>query len=297
LLFDVSAATAQDGAALYASICSKCHNDVNHPKAVVYNAAGNVAIIEAVNAFGMGATGSLADHTAIATYLDSVKPTINMAPVAHDSPTIINLYDIIVSAAEQHADWQIIANIVTVSPPAKGTVSYRFANGFALPSLATYTPFPGQSGIDTWTYQGIGQLGTTTIRTASVNIAPASSLTINYQGLWFNPAEAGWGINFAHQGDTIFASWYTYDLSGKPTWLVMTANKTTGNTYTGQLFQGTGPAFDSVPFPPLGSPGGAVVGGLGGTATVTFTDANNAMFTYTVTGAASQAKAITRQLF
>ena len=119
----------------------------------------------------------------------------------------------------------------------------------------------------------------------------------NYQGLWFNPAEAGWGINFAHQGDTIFASWYTYDLSGKPTWLVMTANKTAPNSYTGQLFQGTGPAFDSVPFPPLGSPGGAVIGGLGGTATVTFTDANNAMFTYTVTGTASQTKAITRQLF
>jgi hypothetical protein len=117
----------------------------------------------------------------------------------------------------------------------------------------------------------------------------------NYQGLWFNPAESGWGINFAHQGDLIFASWFTYDLTGKGTWLVMTAAKTTGTTYSGQLFQGTGPAYDAVPFPPLGSPGGAVVGGLGGTGTVTFSDANNATFSYTVAGI-TQTKTITREL-
>jgi hypothetical protein len=123
-----------------------------------------------------------------------------------------------------------------------------------------------------------------------------SAPVANYQGLWFNPAESGWGINFAHQGDVIFASWFTYDLTGKGTWLVMTASKTAPNTYSGQLFQGTGPAFDTVPFPPLGSPGGATVSGLGGTGTITFTDANNATFAYTVAGI-SQTKTITRQLF
>jgi len=126
--------------------------------------------------------------------------------------------------------------------------------------------------------------------------AGAASAAANYQGLWFNPAESGWGINFAHQGDVIFASWFTYDLTGKGTWLVMTANKTAPNTYTGQLFQGTGPAFDAVPFPPLGSPGGATVSGLGGTGTLSFIDSNNATFTYTVAGI-SQTKTITRQLF
>ena len=153
LLFDAPAATAQDGAALFASICSGCHNDVQHPKGLVYNAAGNAAIIEAVNAFGMGATGSLADHISIAAYLDTVKPTINKAPVAHDSlGTLISLRDIVVSAAQLHASWKIIADIVTVSPPTKGTVTYEIANGFAAPSFVTYVPFPGQSGTDTWTY-------------------------------------------------------------------------------------------------------------------------------------------------
>ncbi len=29
-------------------------------------------------------------------------------------------------------------------------------------------------------------------------------------------SESGWGINFAHQGDIIFATWFTYDADGKP---------------------------------------------------------------------------------
>jgi hypothetical protein len=127
------------------------------------------------------------------------------------------------------------------------------------------------------------------------NVEGPPGAAANYQGLWFNPAEAGWGINFAHQGDLIFASWFTYDLAGKDTWLVMTATKTGPDTYSGQLFQGTGPAFDAVPFPPLGSPGGAVVGGLGGTATVTFTDPNNGTLTYTLADI-TQMKSITREL-
>jgi hypothetical protein len=124
--------------------------------------------------------------------------------------------------------------------------------------------------------------------------ASVTAGTVNYQGLWFNPAESGWGINFAHEGDIIFASWFTYDATGKGWWLVMTATKTGPNTYSGTLFQGTGPAFDAVPFPPLGAPGGAMPASVG-TGTLTFTDANNASFSYTVNGI-TQAKAITRQL-
>jgi uncharacterized delta-60 repeat protein len=120
----------------------------------------------------------------------------------------------------------------------------------------------------------------------------------NYQGLWWNaPAgsEAGWGMNFAHQGDLIFASWFTYDLGGKPWWLAMTAGKTTDKAYTGSLYQVDGPPFDAAPFPPIGQPGGAT-GSVVGEATLTFGDENNATFAYSVNGIA-QSKAITRQAF
>ena len=36
-------------------------------------------------------------------------------------------------------------------------------------------------------------------------------------------SEAGWGINFAHQGDVIFATWFTYDASGNAWYMSMTA--------------------------------------------------------------------------
>ncbi|MDQ6923967.1 MAG: hypothetical protein M3Z74_07315 [Pseudomonadota bacterium] len=121
--------------------------------------------------------------------------------------------------------------------------------------------------------------------------APAPN---NFGGLWWNaPArsESGWGISFAHQGDVIFASWFTYDLNGKGWWLVMTAPNTGGNTFSGTLYQVTGPAFDAVPFDPA-----QVIGTPVGTGTLSFSDAANGTFAYTVNGI-SQTKSITREVF
>src|SRR4249920_1151026 len=43
----------------------------------------------------------------------------------------------------------------------------------------------------------------------------------SYEGLWWNASESGWGVSIAHQGDTLFAVWYTYDHDGSPMWLFM----------------------------------------------------------------------------
>lgn len=51
---------AQTGGQLFASACGGCHDDVNHPRGLVYNAAGNVAVIQAVIARGMPVSASLA---------------------------------------------------------------------------------------------------------------------------------------------------------------------------------------------------------------------------------------------
>src|SRR6185369_5405466 len=54
--------------------------------------------------------------------------------------------------------------------------------------------------------------------TASISLGGGPPATPNYQGLWWKSpggSESGWGINFAHQGDTIFASWFTYDVNGR----------------------------------------------------------------------------------
>jgi hypothetical protein len=132
------------------------------------------------------------------------------------------------------------------------------------------------------------------------SVSPATSVQViaagppNYEGLWWNsPAgsESGWGINLAHQGGTIFATWFTYDQAGKAWWLDMTAQLTLTGDYSGTLFQQVGPPFNSVPFNPA-----LVFGTAVGTGTLTFTSLNKATFTYTVNGI-TQTKTITRQVF
>lgn len=127
---------------------------------------------------------------------------------------------------------------------------------------------------------------------------PNFAAATNYQDLWWaSPAgsESGWGVNLTHQGDTIFATWFTYDFDGTPMWLVTTAVKTAPATYSGALYRLTGPPFNSVPFPPLGSPGGAA-GTSVGSATFAFSDSNTGTFAYIVNGV-MQTKNITRELF
>jgi hypothetical protein len=133
-------------------------------------------------------------------------------------------------------------------------------------------------------------------QSASIS-APPPPAALNFQGIWWAaPAasESGWGLNVAHQGDTIFASWFTYDPTGKGWWAVMTANKIGTNMYQGQLFETTGPAFDAVPFNPAN-----VVATPIGTGTLTFSDANNGTFHYTVNkgGNVDQTKTLVRQVF
>ena len=155
---------------------------------------------------------------------------------------------------------------------------------------STAKPFP--DGSDCTTDRcgaGILDVGAAVRTAASVTAASP-----NYQGLWWaSPAgsESGWGINFAHQGDIIFATWFTYDASGKAWWLSMVAGRTGPATYGGDLLTTHGPAFSAVPFDP-----NAVTHATVGHATLTFTDANTAQFAYTVNGIA-QVKTLTRELF
>ena len=109
----------------------------------------------------------------------------------------------------------------------------------------------------------------------------------NYQGIWWKADESGWGINFAHQGDQIFATWYTYDTSGKAWWLSMLAARTTptGDTYAGTIYVDSGPPFNN--FVGMGVPTAI------GNGTLTFADINTGNFAYTVNGV-SQTKGITR---
>jgi hypothetical protein len=134
--------------------------------------------------------------------------------------------------------------------------------------------------------------------TCTLGVQPDLTLATNYQDLWWNAAggsESGWGINPVHQGNTIVATWYTYDSDGSPKWLVVAASKIGATTYGRDLFHIAGTAVQFRPLPPVGSQGGAK-GSIVRNATLQFSDGNMGTFNYTVNGV-SQTKAITREGF
>ena len=115
----------------------------------------------------------------------------------------------------------------------------------------------------------------------------------NYQDLWWNPNESGWGVNVTHQGGILFATLFTYDAAGKGLWLAMTEGRRNSNgSYSGTLYRNTGPAFNAVPFTPITAPNYTVVG----TMTFNFTSGNSATLTYTV-GGVPVTKTIQRYVF
>jgi hypothetical protein len=182
------------------------------------------------------------------------------------------------------------------------TPDFVIPNGF----LSTDGGTVNYAGVDQVSYGALPTDGATALsRTGAMipNVATnffgqtgsTQPAAINYQGLWWNsPAgsESGWGINFAHQGDVIFATWFTYDVNGNAWWLTMTANKTAEGVYSGQLNRTNATSFSAF-VPP------ATVT-MVGSATLTFTSPTTGTFSYTVNdgpNVATQTKAIVLQTF
>ena len=123
------------------------------------------------------------------------------------------------------------------------------------------------------------------------------TLATNYQDLWWaaGGVESGWGVNFSHQGDVIFATWFTYDFAGAALPLSATLNKVGPGIYSGTLIRTSGPPFSAVPFNP-----DAVTRTPVGTATVTFSNGSAATFSFQVSDgmkSTMQTKSIVRQVF
>jgi hypothetical protein len=117
--------------------------------------------------------------------------------------------------------------------------------------------------------------------------------TPNLQDLWIppDPAEQAWGVNVVHQGDILFATWFTYEANNRGQWYVMSnlARQSDGR-YTGGIQRTTGPAFSAQPFNP------SLVSRIDvGTATFNF-NVSPATFSYTV-GTVTQTRQIQRFVF
>ncbi|MDH5265781.1 MAG: cytochrome c, partial [Betaproteobacteria bacterium] len=132
---------------------------------------------------------------------------------------------------------------------------------------------------------------------AALGPAPGSIPAVsssNYTGMWWDPAESGWGLTVNHQGNTVFATLFTYSEAGVPMWLVMSAGQmqADGRTFSGDLYRATGPAFDAAPFTPVTAANLEAVG----TMSITFSGASAASLSYTFGGIAVT-KSIVQHVF
>jgi len=126
--------------------------------------------------------------------------------------------------------------------------------------------------------------------------ADRSSAT-NFQDLWWNPNESGWGLNVNQQGNVVFATLFTYAPTGvtyapagKGMWYVLNGNRVgTGNTFTGTLYRTTGAPFSAAWSPNSNIPVGSM--------TLTFANGTTGTMSVTLDGVATVAKSIQRQVF
>lgn len=123
--------------------------------------------------------------------------------------------------------------------------------------------------------------------------ARATTYSIDYTDLWFNPSESGWGVNFIQQNDVIFATLFVYGVGNVTQWFTASAMRPSPSgsqtVFSGQLFLTSGPYFGAPTFDP-----NAVTRTPVGTMTVNFTSPDTASLQYTVNGT-QVTKAITRQ--
>jgi hypothetical protein len=210
--------------------------------------------------------------------------------------------------ATKTADGEYTGNLVMTSGSPYSTVPYNNGDFGFLPFVGSATLKFGSPTTGTLIYtpatteirQPITLMAFGPLPTCVWGATPDLSKATNYTDLWWaSPpgSEAGWGVNLTHQGNVIFATWFTYDFDNAPDWMSVTANQVSPNTYAGTLYRTTGPNWGVVPFQPS-----EVTYLEVGAAVLQFQDGNNAVFTTTVNvyggaGNTTQVKNITRQVF
>ena len=147
-----------------------------------------------------------------------------------------------------------------------------------------------------------------TLRVRDTEAWPASASSVDYEipgkggagnmlvsgkqsGVWWNPAEPGWGLAFdRNERGVMFAAWFSYDKQGRATWYVMPNGQATGlNSVEGDVYRPQGPAFSQPKFDSALVNVGAPVGRF----RFQWQDDANGIFSFDVEGV-SAVKPITR---
>jgi hypothetical protein len=184
----------------------------------------------------------------------------------------------------------------TTGPPFYNFSSVNaFQVSYGLVGSATFSFSDSGHGTVNTTLNGVSRsVGITRFQFGPMptcTLGGSAGSTPNYTDIWWQPSESGWGVSLSHQGDILFALWYTYAADSKGLWMVASKlDRVADRIYSGSLYTTTGTPFNSSSGwqLPLYQPAGSL--------TLTFNDANNATMDYTVSGI-TRSKALTRYAF
>jgi mono/diheme cytochrome c family protein len=205
---------SSSGAALWTNTCSGCHGAA--PAGARFNAAGSTATVLAyvrTNQPSMAATPavqalSTSDLEALAAYIEQQVPVITVT-------TPVNTQKVISVASHITLGTISFTSVEVVSGPTNGMVS-AFTN-----RNVTYTPNPGFTGTDSFTYRGKRTSPTSLlgdVRTITVTVAASTvSLSVNLTGGGFGSVEsAPFGIRCGNVCTEIFVPGTSVTLTATP---------------------------------------------------------------------------------
>ncbi len=292
-----------NGSQIFNSVCIACHGPASaNVYGIVTTGANNPGAIlaawQSVPAMGfLVSSYNAQDRADIAAYLGTFLPPSGEirastaevdfgaqpvgTPSAPRTVTIANFTgNVTVTGVSNNnaAEFPIVNDTCTgATLGANGTcrLDIGFTPGAVGPRGTTISI--GNSGV-------VNPVALTAIGTGSTAPPPSA----NYQGLWWNAAESGWGINLAHQGDTIYLTWYTYDATGKASWLAMLANKDATGAYAGDILEVHGSPYNVAPYNAAAKSVAMV-----GTGKLSFSSPTTGTFSYTAKSVTST-KAITK---
>jgi len=191
---------------------------------------------------------------------------------------------LIASALREQADGDFTGELFQMSGPR---FDARTWTGTVMRTVGTMRIVFSDSGLARLTYTVDGKAVTKDISPMPVGAGdrPVCSFTegsrsaeTNYQDLWWDMSEPGWGLAVAHQGDTLFTVLFTYGDDGRAMWIVgPEVRRLPDGSYAGTLYRTRSPGFDAS-FPQSPSVASA------GTITLRFADGGSATLAYSVDG-------------
>ena len=103
----------------------------------------------------------------------------------------------------------------------------------------------------------------------------------NYTDHWWGgPSASGWGVQISHQGNQVFAGWYSYNQQGTATWLTAIGTQDANNArrFTGTIYQ----VNPGIPFSTINGPIAQTSVSTAGTFEFNFADGERGNFTYSL---------------